>query len=443
MTENDLTRPTESVWRRLLRNAGWLLGARAINVPLALLETILLARMLGPDRYGTLAVVMATVAVLQRIFSFRMSEFVIKYLTDALEQEQLERGAATLKVAFLAEGLSSLVACGVAVLSAPFLARHFLAPDQPSTLIQLFALWAITNCIAESSTGILQVFNQFRFLAIANVTRKTLLVVALTGLFFSSGGVSEILVAYLVANLIANSVLYTGVLRQVGLRLGHDWWRAGFSEIRRMWKEMRHFALTTHLGATLSVIVRDADVLWLGFFRPEAEVGYFKLAGSLLKAPFAAGSPMTKALAPEVTRIVAQGNRFRLVGFLRRTTVFSAAWVVPISIVTAFVAPFVIRNFHGEQFLPALPALWILLVGTAVAFILFWTRPTLLALGRPGLLLNITTLSALLKIVLGLLIVPSFGYLGLATLLVSIQVFSFALHVGAVHRNTGHAQRNS
>lgn len=433
MTESDEGRP-QSIWRRMAQNVGWLLGARAFNLPLALLESVLLARFLGPESYGILAVVMASVIVVQRIFSFRMNEFVVKYLTEALEEEKLARAAATLKVAFLAEGLSALLACAVTMACAPLLVEYFLTPDQPAAYFRLFALWAITNSVTESCTGALLVFDRFKFLATINVTRKIILVALITGLFFSSGGVAEILVAYLAANLIANSVLVRGVQRAIEERLGAGWWRVSLSKLESVWLEMRRFAVMTHLGATLSVIVRDGDLLWIGFFRPSAEVGYYKLATSLLKAPFAAGSPMIKAFSPEVTRMVAGGVQSGIGAFLRRTTAYSAAWVVPVSIATAAIAPFVIRNFHGEAFLPALPALWILLSGTAVAYMLFWTRPTLLAFGRPDTLLKLTILSAALKVVFGVLVVPAFGYIGLATLFTSIQILGFALLVWAVYR---------
>ncbi|MFU8772909.1 MAG: hypothetical protein ACNA8H_10885, partial [Anaerolineales bacterium] len=87
-----------------------------------------------------------------------------------------------------------------------------------------------------------------------------------------------------------------------------------------------------------------------------------------------------------------------------------------------------IRFFYGGEFLPAFPALLILLVGFLVANTFYWNRTALLALGRADYPTKVNLMAAGLKVVGILLIVPTFGYLGSASLLAGFYLFSVSLN---------------
>jgi O-antigen/teichoic acid export membrane protein len=83
-----------------------------------------------------------------------------------------------------------------------------------------------------------------------------------------------------------------------------------------------------------------------------------------------------------------------------------------------------IRIVYGEEFLPAYPALLILLFGFLIANLLYWHRPALLALGRPDFPTKLNFILALIKVAGVLLLVPRFGYLASAALLAGYYILS-------------------
>jgi O-antigen/teichoic acid export membrane protein len=72
-----------------------------------------------------------------------------------------------------------------------------------------------------------------------------------------------------------------------------------------------------------------------------------------------------------------------------------------------WIIPFV----FGEKYLPAYPALVILLVGFGCANILNWNRPLLLALGRPRYPVVVAATVGAVELVLFFLLVPRTNYL--------------------------------
>ncbi len=69
----------------------------------------------------------------------------------------------------------------------------------------------------------------------------------------------------------------------------------------------------------------------------------------------------------------------------------------------------------------------LLLAGMGLSQVLFWNRPTLLALGRPGFALRLTILNTALKVSLVLLLVPALGALAMASITAALFVLGTAL----------------
>ena len=64
----------DHVFRRLTRQAGWLLGANVLVLGIAFGQGILLARNLGPAVFGSLALILAITDVIQQLLSSRVWE---------------------------------------------------------------------------------------------------------------------------------------------------------------------------------------------------------------------------------------------------------------------------------------------------------------------------------------------------------------------------------
>ena len=73
--------------RRVLLNSGYLFSGNAVSAVLNVAQGILVARLLGDAGLGLLTVIMDFASNTNRLLSFRMSEVVVKYASEALAQE--------------------------------------------------------------------------------------------------------------------------------------------------------------------------------------------------------------------------------------------------------------------------------------------------------------------------------------------------------------------
>jgi len=410
-----------------------LFSSTGISVALGMLQSIFAARLLGVDQLGLLGTITVFSSTINRLFSFRMSELVVRYLGEylPLKEDQKEpdrpRAAALVKTAGLIETLTSLLAFAVLLALSPLAARFFGKDAASAPLFQIYGLTILGSLVAETSTGVLQATNRFRPQAVVNLMQSLLTAGIIMGAYFLHGDIMTVLLAYLVGKLvlgIAPAVLALRALREI---LGKQWWKVPFS-VLPPWRELVSFAVSTNLSATVNLLVRDSELLWVAFFLDTGAAGYYKIAlavVSLLSIPLV---PLGSAVYPEISRLSAGRLWQSLRSLLRRVSLLSGAWIGAACLVLVFFGKWVIL-LYGVEYLPAYPALLVLLAGSGFADILFWNRPLLLSLGLPSFPLWANTLSGALKILLSFLVIPAFGYVGAAALLSGYFVLSVCLIV--------------
>ena len=115
-------------------------------------------------------------------------------------------------------------------------------------------------------------------------------------------------------------------------------------------------------------------------------------------------NPLISATYPELSRSVAEKSWTQLRRLLRRVTILAGGWSVAVSLGLLLFGNWVIV-LYGVEFLPAYPALMVLLVGYGVANILFWNRSLLLVLQQPVFPFHVMLWTGLVKVLLAFVLV--------------------------------------
>ena len=79
-------------------------------------------------------------------------------------------------------------------------------------------------------------------------------------------------------------------------------------------------------SATINLIVRDSEALWLALFLSTTEVGYYKVALAIINLVLMPITPFISTTYPEMSRSVSEGNWQQLKNLLRRVTKISGFW---------------------------------------------------------------------------------------------------------------------
>jgi len=409
--------------RRVIRNSGYLLSGGTIAALLSMGQSALSARLLGVAGFGLLGTVTQFATVVNGLTSFRMGQLVVSYVSEFSARDQPQHAAAVFKAAGMAEVVSSLIAYGLLLLCAPLAARY-LAPNDPSNvgLYVLYGLIILANLMAESSAGLLQVFNQFRLLAGIMIGQSALTLVLIAAFFVTGGGLTEVLIAYLAGKVAWALATTAAALVHARRRWGAGWWRAPLSLLSDRRRDLIRFAVNTNLTTSLNLVTRDSEILWLSAFSTPEQVGWYKLALAIRTLLINPVDPLISTTYREVTREVAH-RRWKNVRYLLRSgSLLSAAWTVPASVGVIILGPWLIASVWGADFLPAYNILLILLVGVVVVNILYWNRNVLLPLGMPEFPTKVHLAAAIAKMLGIFAFVPRAGAGAMAALLSAFYV---------------------
>jgi O-antigen/teichoic acid export membrane protein len=428
--------------QRVIRNSGYLFSASTIAAALSMGQSALAARLLGVAGFGLLGTVTVFASVVNGLTSFRMGQLVVSYVSHFSAQKEDGKAAAVFKAAALAEMASSVTAYLIVLLLAP-LAAKYLAPRVPSnvSLYSLYGLIILANLIAESSTGLLQVFNRFRVLGAVTVAQSALTLLLIVGATVLHGGILEVLLAYLVGKIVYALSITSVAFWQARLHWGEGWWRAPLGVLADRKRELVYFALNTNLTTTLNLVTRDSELLWLSAFSSQVQVGYYKVALAIRNILIMPVEPLISTTYRETAREVA-GRRWGNVRYLLRSgTLISAAWTVPAGIGLAFLGKWLISILWGEAFQPAYTNLMILLVGVMAVNLFFWNRNVLLPLGMPEVPTKVHLVAAILKVAGIFLLVPAWGANGMAALLSAFYLGTTGVLVWKTYRELRRAER--
>jgi O-antigen/teichoic acid export membrane protein len=397
----------DKLLQKVIKNASYLLSSNVISMGLSMMQSILVGRLLGVAGFGVIATITAFASMLNRLFSFRMNELVVKYFGEATLQDRPERAAAVIKAAALGETISAILSFIVIILLAPIAATK-LADDAATTnLFILYGTMVLANFATETSTGVLQVRNMFKNQAVINLISSAMTASIIVWAFIAKKGMLEIMAAYLVGKFVLG--LGTAALgwHEMQKEFGSGWLRTSFDNLPPF-KELFGFAFSTNISSTIIMLVRDNEALWIAWFLSPIAVGYAKTALAIINLVQIPITPFIATTYPEINAAVTRKDWPLLRQLLKRITLISGGWT-GITAVGLVIFGRWLLGFYGADFQPAYIPMLLFLAGLGFANIFFWNRPLLLSLGLPMVPYRISLWCGIAKIALAVLLVPKLG----------------------------------
>lgn len=423
------------VLKKVIGNSAYLFGSQAVGAVLS----ILTANLLGVAGFGELGVVIGFVTNINRLLSFRMRDFVVRYLGDFLAKGRLKNGAAVVKAAALTEMATSLLAYLVLLLLSGWGAANFAKDPGTQPLFIIYGITILANIMAETAMGTLQVTGHFRSQALLNLFQSLMTAGLFLIVFLNQGGVFSVLLVYLAGKIVLGIGPVLLALYWLPKSLGNRWWQTPMKGNLPERKPMIRFALNSNFSGTVTILARDSEVLWVSYFFDTTVAGYFKVALAVINLVVMPITPFISTTFPEITKHVARQEWAHLKRLLTRVTIISGTWT---GMVTAgllllgrqlLFSPWTLFGrtiyIYKAGYGPAYVVLLVLLVGFGVANIFFWDRSLLLSFGRAELPLRVSFFAMLGKVGLAFLIVPVLGYLAEAALFSAYFVVSVGVLV--------------
>lgn len=378
--------------KKFVRFFGISLTGTVVTVGFAMLNSILTARILGPENKGLYTLLYSTILMSIATTSLKLG------LSQAYHRKEhsLDELTSNSIVLTLLSAILSVVLCAIAI----FLLQGKLFKDVPLFLllvvlltipIKLFAINMRSmldadydiprSTIVESST------NFFFFIAFATLALFNLanLETAVMCILFSISGMAILSIV----------MLY---------RRGYS----GFRLNRPLLKPMVAFSLKSHVGGLFKYLQYRFDIFLVAYFLSPREVGIYGIAmviGEMLwRIPRVANTILLPRLRGESDRRSAE-----LTARLNRIIfAFTLLCMLPL----ALFVDFIVELLYGNEYIEAGGAVLALLPGVLALSVFKLLVPNLIMRGRVWTFSFSVACSVVVMVLLDLFMIPAYGIIG-------------------------------
>ena len=398
--------------QRIVKNAVFGILASLISGLVYLATVMIIAHKVSVVEFGKYSFVLAFAIFFQLVADAGLPRMMIREIAKNPEGFAPLVGAAV-SLIWLASG----VICLLVALIVPFL--HFGMDVKVSALVMSFATLATFH--AAGYSAVLRAFEDNELNYLGYVLHKILLLgLILLAIRFQTG-----LVGFVSAHLVSNLLLWYFY----HIVVSHLYSRITLRIDVPLWKSLIVAALPMGGGVMLRQLALQLDILILTWMTNLTTVGLFsgpyRISMALRVIPQTLSLPLyplysrTAHLSPERFREAYQWSMkfFALISI--PFAAFFVAWSEPI-----------LRLALGDKFLPALPAMQLLGLGLVPFFLSTLFQYLFAALDQQRRFLISTCVGSALRILLLIILIPTFGFVGPAiafvcaeTVIVGIWMF--------------------
>jgi O-antigen/teichoic acid export membrane protein len=406
-------RDKKNIKKNLFLNASWLFGGNTVSAVFAAVEPIVLARMLGVSNFGLLALIVAYVELLNKFFDVRVWETATKYIGTFWEKRDYEKTRSMVKLSYLVDISTGIVAFAIAVLTANIANKYFIHSPQAYTLILIYSVSLLIDTANSTSDSILRVFNKFKRIAFISSV-QTFFRVALVCLVLLVGlGINGVLFIYVAASFFGFAIRFWAVSQTLTEFKLDGWLWAKLGLIRDQWKEIAWFLGNTSFTATIKMGNENfLGILALGYFSGKDAAAYYKIARSAVKLMAKFSDPLHQAIYPELVRISKSEGLADFINIIRYSLKTLLKFTVPLTVIILLVPEQLINLFFGRNYVAASNTFRVITIAALISQLTFWINSALLAMGKPGLRSVLDVITTTTYVGLLLILVPRFSYIG-------------------------------
>jgi O-antigen/teichoic acid export membrane protein len=394
-----LSSVSASVRSRFSKNFVFTMAGGGTSIILLFLETIIAARILDPSHYGIYILLLAVSNFFVMIIDLGFKTSITQMIASSDRERQ---GALVSNTIFfrllMAAAISGLIWLGkdLLVIVDPTKALVDLAPYLP--------LMIVLPSFDELTLGMLQGFQSYRNMAIAQISRSILrLGLSVIFLVVFKMGLMALIYSWILS--FAVSTIYQYLVLPVPKRL-----RLKGTTLRDVLK----FGLPLQLNRFLWFASGQIHVLLLGTLSGPVSVAFFSVAEKIPVAMQRLSESFITVYFPTITSMMAEEKRDQAVSVLNGSLRLISFLGACVALVGVLFSEAIITLLFSEKYADSASAFGVLVLALHMGMLVNIMGYTLTALGYPQRSLAENTMRTVLSILGNLLMIPPFGFVGSA-----------------------------
>lgn len=396
--------------REIASGVGWMVLFKLVDRGLAIVSTLILARLLLPADFGLVAMAMSVIAILELATSF-------SFEVALIQKRELQR--AHYDTAWTLNALLAALCAALTALLAYPSALFYAEPRLTTVMLVLAAGWVFSGL---ENTGIvdfrrrLDFKREFYFLA-----GKRVLGFAITvACAFTLRSYWALVIGSIAGRVLGVALSY----------LLHDFRpRPSLQAARELFAFSGWMLANNVLSVAQSKVPHFAVGRWLG---PQS-LGLFTVGAEFAQIPSAdLIAPINRVVFPGLSRLTGDLAQLRrtFLDVLAATAIF----VVPAAVGIAAVAEPLVLVMLGPKWLDAVPVIRILAVAAAIAVVTAGNGSAYLALGQPRFITLIASVRLAVLIPLALALTAHVGLTGAAYAELAASIVGLTISLPVVLR---------
>ncbi len=377
----------EGLKQKAIKGMIWSLCERFGSLLILFISNIILARLLSPDDFGVIGILMSIVLFLNILVDGGLSSAII--------QRKNVTNIDLTTVFYLNIGIAA--ACYAAIfLSAEWLAR-FYGHSELDLLLKVMGLIVITDAIGATQNSYLIKQLNFKRIAVIKILAALISTVVAVYLAYDGFGVWSLALQYIINSVLKSAMLWTA-----------SKWFPSFTFSKDAFKSMFGYGSFLLIANLLSEGYRNFQVLILGRFFPVSEVGYFSQAKHLQDVPVVTiFTVINQVTFPVFSKL--QDEKDKLVAGIRRSLKIITFLNFPLMLCLTVVAEPLITFLFTDKWLPSVPYFQWLCAGFGLLLVIHNTNLNAIkSVGRSDIVLILEVV----KKALGIGMIFAFIYLG-------------------------------
>ena len=390
---------------KIVKNAGWLIFGKIIQMLINFIVGILTARYLGPDNYGLISYAGAYTAFFSSICTLGINSVIVKEFIDIPKEEGKIIGTA-LGLRAVSSLFSAITIIAISLV---------LDAGEPTTV------WVVTLCSIGVIFNIFDTFNywfqsklQSKKTAIASLIAYS--VTALYKVILLIAGKSVIYFA------LAISVDYICIAVILIIFYIKD--KSGKISFSKCYaKELLRKSVHFILPGLMVAIYGQTDKIMLKHMISAAEIGYYATAVSICNVWCFVLSAIIDSLNPPIMQAYNEDkSKFQRLNIILYSIVFYIS--VFVSLLFTVFGKYVISVLYGAEYLPAVAPLRIITWYTAFSYLGMARNAWVVCENKQKYLKYIYFSAAISNVMLNIILIPLWGASGAAAASLIAQIIT-------------------
>ena len=396
--------------RRVARQTFWMGSMTAVELVRGLAQVSITARILGPEGFGALAIIVAVSALVHGLVALPGGDTVTTFVTRSVTEGRREEAGAILRLTLVvSQGLSLAAYAVIFVLT--LIANSLLGISEVHVnALLLYGLLGVLLATGSEALAVLRLSDRVH-LALATTVAATLTSLGLIVLAWrTDGGLPEVVTAYVAAAAVSGIGMLAAAAASAR-KAGVEGFLSSLS--LRSPSDVVRFQYGTFARTKIGTLVQNLDFVLMAQFATAADVGIYRAARRIVdmtKRPFGL---IRFGVQPEYSRQWYSGQGAELRRSFRRLTIVSLTLAAAGLTLLVILHKPIIRLVLGDEFAEASSPLLIMIPGAFVAGTAVYSNLPL-ATGRTWPVLTSMIAGLLASVAVLVLLVPKYGAEGAA-----------------------------